>query len=551
MRKTILSFVIAIFLFNTASFAQNVIEKSENKVKLFNAQQDFYKQEYVKSLNLYKEVLADKPNDPVLIFHIGECNYMMEDVDQARELFEKSISIDPKAAPEAHLYLGKIYLNKSKLDSAGKEFSTYKGLLAGSDSKIKESDIDLYINMVKTAKELTAKPIDVKVINLGENINSTYDDKRPSITADGKTMVFTSRRPAGKVAADVLGDNKPFDHIYMASWNDTSKSWNSAEFMNGTINGTGHSSCSSITQDGKQIFIYRNNDDDARGGEIFVSKVSTSGKWGPPKIMEKPINSSYFEDGAVLTADGNTLFFISERGQDVKAKAGQHGFGNGDIWMAKRKTKTEWDTPVNLGPEINTQYDEGGLYVTPDGKTLFFCSQGHNSMGGYDIFKTTLVNGKWTTPVNLGYPINSVNNETSFNISVDGMVAYISSNRPGGLGERDIYKVDLSKYDLLGGRSRVEDENATKLSILKGTVFTGESGSPVAADLYIYDEAGIEVGKTTASDDGNYFITLEGGKNYEVKINVKGRKPVDEKFKLEKGKRETFTLVKHYLLYKE
>jgi Tol biopolymer transport system component len=550
MKKIILAFILATFLFSLNSGAQNVIEKSEDQVKQFNAQQDFYKQEYVRALNLYKEVLANKPKDPVIIFHIGECNYMMEDYEQARENFEKSVSIDAKAAPEAHLYLGKMYLRAAKLDSAGKELQTFR-MLAGKESKIQESDVDLYINMVKTAKEQMAKPIDVKIINLGENINSTYDDKRPSVTADGKTMVFTSRRPAGKGAVDVLGDNKPFDHIYMASWNDTSKTWNAAEYMNGTINGSGHSACSSITPDGKQIFIYRNNDDDARGGEIFVSKVSTSGKWGPPKIMEKPINTSYFEDGAVITADGNTLFFISERGQDVKAKGGQKGYGRSDIWMAKRKTKTEWDTPVNLGPEINTPYDEGGVYVTPDGKTLFFCSEGHNSMGGYDIFKTTLVSGKWTKPENLGYPINSVNNEMSFVLSVDGNTGYISSNRPGGLGERDIYKVDLSKYDLLGGRTRLADENATKLSILKGTVFTGESGKPLAADVVLYDEAGAEVGRTTASEDGNYFITLEGGKKYEVKIDVKGCKPIDEKFMLEKGKRETFTLVKHFLVYKQ
>jgi len=388
------------------------------------------------------------------------------------------------------------------------------------------------------------------VTNLGENVNSPYDDKRPSVSADGKMMVFTSRRPEGKLAADIMGDNKPFDHIFMSTWNDSNKTWNQAEIMIGAINGPGHNACSSITPDGKQIFIYRNNEEDAKGGEIFVSKVSAGGKWGTPKIMERPINSSYFEDGACMTADGNTIFFISERGQDVKAKGGQKGYGNGDIWMSKRKSKTEWDTPTNLGPEINTPYDEGGIYITPDGKTLFFCSQGHNSMGGYDIFKSTNVNGKWSKAVNLGYPINSVNNETSFCLSVDGKTGYISSNRPGGLGERDIYLVNLSGYDALTGVVRT-DPNAPRLSILKGTVFTGETGQPIQADVIVYDETGTtEVGRTTASEDGNYFITLDGGKSYEVKIDVKGCKPVDEKFMLDKGKDNTFTLVKHFLIYK-
>ncbi len=528
--------------------AQSIISKSGDQVKMFNAQQEFYKQDYVKSVNLYKEVLQNKPNDASIISHIGECYFMMEEYDLARTNFLKSVSIDAKAAPEAHLYLGRMYLTDAKLDSAETELQTFK-TLSGDGSK--DYDGNLYYNMVKTAKELTAHPLNVTVTNLGENINSPYDDKRPSVSADGKTMIFTSRRPEGNAQKDIQGDNKPFDHIYMSAWNDTSKTWNRAEYMNGVINGPGHSAASSITPDGKQIFIYRNNEEDAKGGEIFVSKVSTSGKWGTPKIMERPINSSYFEDGACLTADGNTIFFISERGQDVKAKGGQKGYGNGDIWMAKRKSKTEWDNPVNLGPEVNTQYDEGGIYITPDGKTLFFCSQGHNSMGGYDIFKTTFANGKWGKAVNLGYPINSVNNETSFCLSVDGNTAYISSNRPGGLGERDIYKVDMSKYDALTGEART-DPNAPKLSILKGTVFTGETGQPVQAEVVIYDETGItEVGRTIASEDGNYFVTLDGGKNYEIKINVKGCKPIDEKVKLDKGKNETFTLVKHFLIYKD
>ncbi|HXC06412.1 MAG TPA: hypothetical protein VNZ86_16755, partial [Bacteroidia bacterium] len=451
------------------------------------------------------------------------------------------------------LYLGRMLLTACKLDSAESELNTFKGI-AGKDSKIKESDVLVYINMVKTAKELMSKPNDVVVTNLGTNINSPEEDKRPSITADGKQMIFTSRRPTEKGEVDVMGDNKPFDKIYMSYWNDTSKTWGPAEIMPGSINGIGHSSCSSITPDGKQIFLYRNNEEDAKGGagEIFVSKISTSGKWGNPKILERPINSTYFDDGAVITADGNTMFFISERGQDVKVKGGQRGYGKGDIWMSKRKSKTEWDTPINLGPEINTPGDEGGIYITPDGKTLFFCSEGHNSMGGYDIFKSTQDKaGKWSTPVNLGYPINTVNNETSFCMSVDGNTGYISSNRPGGLGERDIYKVDLSNWDVFANKKKGEVALAIGPSIVKGTVFTGESGNPLAAELVFYDEAGAEVGRTTSSDDGNYFITLEGDHTYEVKIETKGCKPIDEKFKLEKGKKETFTLVKHFLLYKK
>jgi Tol biopolymer transport system component len=372
-------------------------------------------------------------------------------------------------------------------------------------------------------------------------VNSPYDDKRPSITADGKTMIFTSRRPEGRSdRVDNDGDSKYFEDIYECGWDSLKMTWADANLAKGSVNSEGHDAACSISPDGKQLFMYVNNPDDARGGEIYASKKSGSGKWGTPKNMGKGINTSYFEDGAVLSPDGNTLYFMSERGQDLPYK-GQKGYGRSDIWMAKKDGKG-WGDAVNLGPTINTEYDEGGIFPAPDGKTLYFCSNGHNSMGGYDIFMTRFENGAWTTPVNMGYPINSISNERMFLLSKDGRSAYVDSDREGGLGERDIWIIDMT-----GMMPKKKEGPIT--SLLTGTVYNGD-GKPMDATISVAENgAAVKEGKSAS---GNYQLELVGDKTYEITVSAPGYKTVKESVKLAADKDgATFELVKHFILYKE
>lgn len=526
---------------------KNVLTNGEDKAKLVLARQAYYagfekgQEEFVKALNLYKEVQSSNPNDGSISFHIGECYFQMEQYDDALASFEKAKSLDPNCELDLNLMLGRTYHVKGEIDKAVDALTAYKNSVTGNKKKIEESEIDHYLLAAQTAKELMAKPLSVTITPLGSAINSPYDDKRPSISADGKTMIFTSRRPEGKTSqVDKLGDGKYFDDIYASTWDETKQTWGEAEILKGSINTEGHDAACSISPDGKQLFVYVNNDDYARGGDIFVSKRGSSGKWGSPTTLGKPVNTSYFEDGGCLSADGNTLYFISEN-----PKGGAQG--RGDIWMAKRISKTEWGKPVNLGADINTPYDEGGIFIHPDGKTLYFSSEGHNSMGGYDIFKTTWEGGKWTKPVNLGYPINTINNEKVFLLSTNGKTGYIDSDREGGLGDRDIFMVDMSpslpKDSLPAGPA---------LSILKGNIYDGD-GKGVEAKITIYDENGAEVGNTNSSPEGDYFITLLGDRKYQVKATLKGYKEVSELVDLPAAKdaKSTYELVKHFILYKD
>lgn len=541
MKRAISILGIFIFLFAATLSAQNVIDKSTDEVKLFNASQTFNMGDYVKSVNLYKEVLANKPNDANIIFHIGECYFNMREPDKAQEQFEKAKSINENANPALRFMLGRCYQMKGQTDAAMTEYSAARSANIGNVQRLKE--IDYYFAQCQTAKSLMATPKPVTISNLGAGVNSPYDDKRPSFTADMKTLIFTSRRPDGKNAnQDTEGDGGNFEDIYTANWDSVKGGWGDAELVKGAVNSEGHDAACSISPDGKQMFCYLNNEQDGGAGDIYVSKKSSSGKWGTPKNIGKGINTSYFEDGAVLSPDGNTLYFMSERGQDLPYK-GQKGYGHSDIWVATKKDKTTWNEPVNIGPVINTEYDEGGIFPAADGKTLYFSSNGHNSMGGYDIFMTRFENNTWSTPVNMGYPINTIANDRMFLLAPDGKTAYVDSDREGGLGERDIYAVDMTAL-------MPKPHTGPYMSLLTGSVFNGD-GKPVAAQIKVF-ENGSPVATGNSSTEGNYQFNLEGDKTYEVRIEVAGFKSINETVKLPADKSgATFELVKHYILYKE
>ncbi len=548
MKRTFhFSALTVLLLSSLFSAAQTVLEKTEDKVKRFNARQAYLRGDYTKALNLYKEVAQNRQDDAGISYSIGECYYAMENYESALEYLEKAKNKDDKCSPDLYLTMGKSYHNMGEIDKALDALTKYRATVTDKQAQSysgtsDEYDIDCYIAQCKVAKDLMAHAADVTIMNLGEKINSSFEDKGPCISADGKTLVFTSRRPEGKdPKVDREGDFKYFENIYVSQWDDQAKEWLDAEPVKGSVNTEdGYNACTSISPDGKQIFIYKNNPNEGRGGEIFVSKVTASGKWGAPKTLGKPVNTSYYEDAACVSADGKYLFFVSER---------TGGYGKADIYMSTRVSKDFWSEPVNLGPEVNSKYDENGLFLFPDGKTLFFSSNRPESMGSYDVFMTKMVNGKWTKPVNLGYPINGVGKDTKFVLSTDNQTAYIASYRKDGFGERDIYKVDMTRYPVMGGDVKNSPENT--LSILKGTLSGEDDGKAVETEVTVKDKAtGETVATASSNTDGEYFFTLKGDKTYLVVVNAKGFQGVSEEVMLPLDKKGTYTLVKNIAMKK-
>lgn len=537
-------YFLVFFVFAFTSFSQkdkkgNVFTDASLAANMLIAKQKMLGGQYVSALNSFREIEKNHPDNASVLYYVGECYFVLKQLDKAKEYLTKAININNDVKPETHLTLGKIFQLEENFDKAIEEFNTFK--LSPKTDKESVEDADLFLSQCQNAKKFIANPIDVKITNLGTEINSKYDDKNPCITADGSKLVFTSRRPKStNDEVDIMGDGKYFEDIFISSYDSTKQNFGKAYEAPGTINTKAHDACTSISPDGKQIFIYKNdlNDKQSSGGDIFISKVN-NGKWRKPEPIGKPIASSYWEGGACISPDNKKIFFFSER---------TGGLGRSDIYSVEKINKKEYGKPENIGKPVNSEFDEGGMFLAPDGKTLFFCSNGAGSMGSYDIFKTVFENGKWSDPVNLGYPINSTAKEGQLTISADAKYAYFSSERNGGLGESDIYKIDLKDYAILEKDGIKKVSNG--LSILKGTIREDFEGYGVAeVEVIITDDAGTIIGSTYTNENGEYFFTLKGG-NYTLTVKKKGYKDITEKINLELSTKETISLEKGYLLKK-
>ncbi len=530
-KKYFLPLIIFFNIFSIAVSGQDDVKKTgkiEYKYKMQDARHQFLTNGNIReSLNIYRELLKDYTNDAMVNYRIGECHYQLDNFDLAVEYFQNAKRINDQVDKELYFSLAQAYHRNNQLDESLEAYNKYNTVASKKDRKYHQ--IPSRISQIDYAKKMIASPVKAKIENLGSNINSRGGDYAPSISADGKTMILTSRRSDTKGGeVDKAGDYKYFEDIYIAEWDSIENIWGKAKPIEGNLNTEGHDASLSISPDGTSIYIYR-NDGLAFIGDIFVSKKTlSSGAWGLPKALEKPINTSYFESSASLSADGNKLYFVSER--EGKKSGAQ---GKGDIYVSERISKTTWGEPKNLGSIINTPDDEISVFIHPDGKTLFFSSKGHLSIGGLDIFMSKLQdNGSWSKPENLGYPINTIDDDLHFILSTDGKTAYYSSVVSGGLGERDIYKIDLSEYPILA------DGVTTNLSILKGLITSGES--KVEATIEFKNETGAIAGKTVSNESGSYFITLAGGKKYTATINATGYQPQTITIDLPLGKGTTF-----------
>jgi hypothetical protein len=516
----------------------NMFADAGDVARMTVAKQKLLAGKYVSALNSYREIEKTNQRNSTVKYYVGLCQFNLKQYANAKESLLKAVESGNDLKPETHFLLGQIYQIEENFDKAIEEFNIYK--TKGEKDSEDFQDSEVYLSQCQNAKQMMQSPVTVEVTALGPELNSRYDDKNPCVTADGRILIFTTRRPETTSSpTDIEGDGKYFEDIYMATLDSATGSFQNANGVGKTVNSDAHDACTSISPDGRQIFIYKNDADNkaSRGGNIFVSKVA-NGKWRTPESLGKPINSSYWEGGVCISPNGKTYFFSSER---------EGGQGKSDIWMVERKSKEEWGKPVNLGPEINTAYDEAGMFLAPDGKTLFFCSNGPGSMGSYDVFKTVNENGKWSKPTNVGYPVNSASKEGQMTLSADARYAYISSDRKGGNGESDIYRIDLKEYAIL---AKEGETRSNGLSILRGTIREGFEGYGMPdVDVSIRNEATGEVASASTNEAGEYFFTITGGR-YQLEIKKNGFQTISETVVVGTSDKQTIIVEKGYLLKK-
>jgi tetratricopeptide (TPR) repeat protein len=503
----------ALFLLNITSQAQTdttgtgIFGQTSNAVKIVAAKHEFNENNMRGALTIYREVLDTDPTNATAHYGIAECHYNLKKYNLALEYLNKAVGLNAEVTTTTDFFYGQIYHRVADLDKAINYFQKYIDKTRGNTYE-KELAVK-YVKECNFAKVMMAKPVDVKVQNMGEAINTRFEEYTPCITADGKFLVFTSRRSDTKGGEiDKKGDYKFFEDIYYSTYDDAAGKWSDSEPLPGDVNTNTYDAVLSVFPDGSGVYVYKNTV--TTTGEIFFSKRSVSeNKWYAAERMPRPINTSYFESSVSMTADGNTLYFISERPE---------GLGQGDIYVSYKKGD-KWSNPKNLGKVINTEDDEKFVFIHPNGKTLYFASNGHECLGSYDIFKTELVNGEWSIPVNLGYPINTVNEESTFSLTSDNTKMLMAAEYSDSYGERDIYMIDVSSYELVskgydtgtfGQIICIAKSNATG-KVIKGI------------KVNIFDEAGKLISSGETDKAGRFKASLQGNKSYRVEF-VDGEK---------------------------
>lgn len=338
---------------------------------------------------------------------------------------------------------------------------------------------------------------------MGPLINSASADFAPVISADGRTLIFTSRRPLPG------GEPNPGDagleRIYMCSYSPADSSWSKPVLLPESVNEPGrNNSAIGLSNDGQRLLHYR---DDSRGnGQIFESLLKGT-TWGATRLLPEPVNSKSHESSACYSPDGQTIYFVSDR---------KGGLGGRDIWSSKRISDTEWAPAMNAGISINTPSDEEGVYLHPDGRTLYFSSKGHGSKGGYDVLRSTFGKTSWSSPERMPPPINTTANDVFFVLQASGRTGYYSSAMPGGFGEEDIYILYFD-YDTLKVKGPA-------LQLLTGRVYDEQSLKPIEAELTLTDNATGQVITTLRSNSasGNYLVSLPAGKDYGISVTAEG-----------------------------
>ncbi len=405
---------------------------------------------------------------------------------------------ETSAPVEVDYWLGKAYHLDSAFDKADESYRKFIGEV-GDDHDLKKQ-AQRGLEQTANARTLIAAPKNYLISNVGPVINNEYPDFSPVISVDGNAMFYTSRRIRPDSSNSGIIDEVaglPFENIYV-SYKDRQGNWQKPELLN--INPpSGHIATVNVAADGQTLLIYR---DDGGDGNLYESKL-VGELWSDPVLIGSDVNTKAWETHAALTADGQTLYFVSDR------KGGQ---GGRDLYRVVRLPNGEWSKAQNLGNTVNTPYDEDGVFIHPNGRTMYFSSKGHNSMGGFDIFTTELQDdGTWSKPENIGYPLNTVDDDVFFVTTADGKRGYFSSDKNRGYGEKDIYFVDFP-----------ENMEAQGLTVLKGFIIPppGEE-LPPSTVLYVTDKATGEVkAYKPRQRDGVYVAILPPCKEYNLDYRV-------------------------------
>lgn len=483
-----------LFTFTPYISAQELTKKEKKELKkiLKTADEEYDTEYYPQALEKYKEAYDLDPNSAYINFRIGMCYENGVDKHKALEYIKKAYDKQPDIDDNILLYLADAYHFHEDFDEAISYYNKYKKQIDKKDKDLLKQ-VNRHIYECNNGKEFMANPIDVKIVHLGNVVNSKYQDYSPVISADEKTLVFTSLRE-GSTGGNLDDRGMYFEDIYITHKVDGE--WTTPQNIT-TINTDLHEATVGLSPDGENLIIYKHKG----GGDIFYCRLNKDGEWVKPKPFPSQIsNKNSYEPSAIISNDGTKLYFVSDR---------EGGYGGLDIYVVEMDKKGKWGDPKNLGPTINSEYDEDAPFLDIDGKTLYFSSQGHKGMGLDDIFKSEYENGKWSTPENLGYPINTVGRNPYFVLSGDGKSAYFSTSGEESVGGQDLYRIEMPQADDYEERlellAEITGEEIKPEPVIKKEVIP----EPEIVDEVILSEVILEVTVVDAATNQPLEATVE------------------------------------------
>ncbi|MBL7889099.1 MAG: PD40 domain-containing protein [Bacteroidia bacterium] len=530
--------LLAFMLVNYSVFALSPIGDKEYK-KIFEQAETYFENEnYTAALELYKQLDSiDNGSNANTKFKIGFCylyapTYKTKAIPYLEEAAKKISNsyemgeIKEKSAPySTYYYLAKAYHLNYEFDKAISMYEKYKaGIEVNEKTKAEIDEITHDIETCNNGKELILKPLKVVVTNLGENINTKYADYSPVVSLDEETLIFTTRRKDG-TSERIEANGQYFEDIFIA--NAIDEKWQPAKPIGPKINSQGHEATINLSADGLKLLVYK---DDGGNGNVYLSEFKGN-EWQEIEYISAPINSASWETHACFSSDNRILYFTSNR---------TGGYGGRDIYKCKRLPNGEWGPAENLGPIINTPYDEDGVFIHPDGKQIYFASKGHKSMGGFDIFTSYIgdeENGYWTAPVNFGYPVNTPDDEVFFVTTADGLRGFYSSDKEGGYGEKDIYMITFPEFE------------PRDITVLVGKVINYTKEDISSSNIYLINTAKNDTIQTLNINGatGKFGTNLPVGTTIKAVYVVNGKELLNETLEVPKGKR--YQVIKRELPY--
>ncbi|PKQ67361.1 hypothetical protein BZG01_08210 [Labilibaculum manganireducens] len=490
--------VILLLFFLSVGFTSNAQKKysikSKRAIKNYELASEAYRQmDNSKALKYLDAAIEQSPDFIEAWLFKADVLHETGKTESEIEAYQEAINIDAKFFPNVHFNLGNAYL---KIGEYQKALTKYEDFLSLSNSSDRNRRLAAKrLESCRFAIKSIANPVDFKPVNLGDNVNSEFDEYWPSLTADEKLMVFTRLLIEKKEGTEVK--IKRQEDFYVSRQKDSL--WMPAEPLSLVINTDKNEGAQSITADGKYMYFTACDRPNGYGRCDIYYSVREGDVWSAPINVGKPINSKAWEAQPSISADGRELYFVSNR---------KSGKGKMDIWHSRlietlEDGKQRWTQPANLS--INTTDNEMSPFIHAGNRYLVFSSDGLTGMGGYDLFKTERdKDGKWSEPENLGYPINTFNDEIGLIINAKGDKAYFSSDRLKGKG-KDIFSFEMPV-----------DLQPQSVSWLKGNVLDAKSKNPVLASLLLIDLMSNDTIIQIKSDrtDGSYLVCLPSGKEY-------------------------------------